>query len=293
MGMRIRTNVASLVAQRSMEKNNNDLANSLERLSSGYRINKSADDAAGLAISENLRGQVRGLNVAKRNANDAVSLVQVAEGGMNEMTNILIRLRELTTQSASDTLGEQERSFLNKEYTQLVDEMDRIGNASEFNGKKIFDKNNDLTQYIIQVGTRGTAPELNTDTLTISLEGLKFDSETLGFGKGSEIGAQNVGDQGPTRDEIAEKLTTVDTALARISSERATLGAVQSRLGSAISNLGLSLESQQTAMSRIKDVDFASETANLTQAKIMTQSSSAVLLQANAAPEMALQLLHG
>ena len=293
MGMRIRTNVASLVSQRFMEKNNAHLSNSLERLSSGYRINKSADDAAGLAISENLRGQVRGLNVAKRNANDAISLIQVAEGGMNEMTNILIRLRELTTQSASDTLGEQERSFLNKEYTQMVDELDRIGNASEFNGKKIFDMNNELSKYVIQVGIRGTSPEENTDTLTINLEGLKFNTETLGFGKGSEIGADVVGEQGPTRDEIAARLTTVDTALARISSERATLGSVQSRLGSSISNLGLSIESQQTAMSRIKDVDFAAETANLTQSKIMTQSSSAVLLQANAAPELALQLLHG
>ena len=129
MGMRIRTNVASNIAQRNMERNNADMSQSLERLSSGYRINKSADDAAGLAITENLRGTVRGLNVAKRNANDAVSLVQVAEGSMNEMSNILIRMRELTVQSASDTLGEQERSYLNREYTQLVDEIDRIGNA--------------------------------------------------------------------------------------------------------------------------------------------------------------------
>jgi len=291
MGMRIRTNVASLVAQRHMERNNSEMQSSLEKLSSGYRINKSSDDAAGLAITENLRGQVRGLNVAKRNANDAVSLVQVAEGSMNEMTNILIRMRELTTQAASDTIGEHERSFLNKEFTQLVDEMDRIGNATEFNGRKMFDKDNDMTQYIVQVGTRGTAPEANTDTLTINLEGLKFNSETLGFGKGSEIGAQGEGDTGPTRDEIAAKLGTIDNSLGRIASERATLGAIQNRLGSAISNLGISIESQQTAMSRIKDVDFAAETANLTQSKIMTQSNTSVLMQANQAPELALQLL--
>jgi flagellin len=291
MGMRIRTNVASQIAQRYMEKNNGDMSNSLERLSSGYRINKSADDAAGLAISENLRGQIRGMNVAKRNANDAVSLVQVAEGSMNEMTSILIRMRELTVQSASDTLGDQERTYLNKEYTQLVDEMDRIGNSTEFNGRKIFDTANEMTEYVIQVGTHGTAPEANTDTLTINLEGLKFTTETLGFGKESEIGAKESGDAGPSRDEIAAKLETIDNSLTKIAGERATLGAVQNRLGSAISNLSISIESQEAAKSRIKDVDFATETANLTQARIMTTSNTSVLTQANAMPEMALQLL--
>lgn len=291
MGMRIRTNVSSLIAQRQMERNNADMGQSLERLSSGFRINKSADDAAGLAITENLRGQVRGLNVAKRNANDAVSLVQVAEGSMNEMSNILIRMRELTVQSATDTLGERERSYLNKEYTQLVDEMDRIGKSTEFNGTKIFDKENPLSEFVIQVGTRGTAPEANVDTLRISLEGLKFDSETLGLGKESEIGSKADGEVGPSREEIATKLGTIDEALSKIAGERATLGSVQNRLGSAISNLGIGIENQTAAMSRIKDVDFAEETSKLTQAKIMTQSNTSVLSQANASPEMALQLL--
>lgn len=291
MGMRIRTNVSSLTAQRHMTNNNSDMQNSMEKLSSGYRINKSADDAAGLAISENLRGQIRGLNVAKRNANDAISLVQVAEGSMNEMTNIMIRLRELTTQSASDTLGDKERTFLNKEYTQLVDEMDRIAKSTEFNGTKMFDEANEMTEFVIQVGTRGTEPDENIDTLKINLEGLKFSAESLGFGKESEIGAKEVGDTGPARQEIAEKLTTIDTALERFANERATLGAVQNRLGSAISNLGISIESQEAAKSRIKDVDFASETAVMTQARIMTQANLATLSQANATPEMALSLL--
>lgn len=291
MGMRIRTNVSSLTAQRHMDRNNQDMSSSLEKLSSGYRINKSADDAAGLAITENLRGQIRGLNVARRNANDAVSLVQVAEGSMNEMSNIMIRLRELTVQSASDTLGQQERTFLNREYVQLVDELDRIANSTEFNGQKIFDQNNDVSEYVIQVGTRGTTPDENVDTIKINLEGLKFNSESLSLGKESEIGAAELGESGPSREDIASKLTTIDEALGRIASERATLGSVQNRLGSAISNLGISIESQQAAASRIKDVDFASETANLTQARIMTNSNLAVLSQANAAPEMALQLL--
>jgi flagellin len=291
MGMRIRTNVSSLTAQRHMSNNNTDMQNSMEKLSSGYRINKSADDAAGLAISENLRGQIRGLNVAKRNANDAISLVQVAEGSMNEMTNIMIRLRELTTQAASDTLGAKERTFLNREYTQLVDEMDRIAKSTEFNGTKMFDEATEMSEFVIQVGTRGTEPEENIDTLKINLEGLKFSSESLGFGKESEIGAMEEGDEGPSRQEIAGKLTTIDEALGKLASERATLGAVQNRLGSAISNLGVSIESQEAAKSRIKDVDFASESAAMTQARIMTQSNLSILTQANAAPEMALTLL--
>jgi flagellin len=289
--MRIRTNVSSLVAQRFMERNNNDMQASMERLSSGYRINKSSDDAAGLAISENLRGQVRGLNVAKRNANDAISLVQVAEGSMNEMSNILIRMRELTIQASTDTLGEQERSFLNKEYVSLVDEMDRIAKSTEFNGRKIFDLENDLSEYVIQVGTKGSEPAANVDTITVDLKGLRFNSESIGFAKESEIGAKTTGDVGPSREEISGKLGTIDTALNRLATERATLGATQNRLNSALSNLSISIEAQETARSRIKDVDFASETAALTQARIMTQSNSAVLSQANQTPEMALGLL--
>ena len=139
MGMRIRTNVASLQAQRNLLENAQKQNDSLERLASGYRINKSADDAAGLAISESLRGKIRSLNVAKRNANDGISLIQIAEGSMNEMSNIVIRLRELTAQAASDTLGGEERSYLNREYTQLVQEVDRIGKTAEFNNIKLFD----------------------------------------------------------------------------------------------------------------------------------------------------------
>ncbi|NBQ53198.1 MAG: flagellin FliC, partial [Proteobacteria bacterium] len=197
MGMRIRTNVSSLTAQRFLSDSNSQLQSSMEKLSSGYRINKSADDAAGLAISESLRGKVRGLNVAQRNANDAVSLVQVAEGGMNEMTNILVRLRELSVQSSTDTIGDRERGYLNREYTQLVDELDRIGSSTEFNGTKIFDPNNTQSQFVIQVGTNGTAPEENIDTIRIGLEGLKFNSESLGLGKGAEIGPAELGGTAP------------------------------------------------------------------------------------------------
>lgn len=293
MGMRIRTNVSSLTAQRYMTENNASLATSLERLSSGYRINRSADDAAGLAISESLRGKVRGLGVAQRNANDAVSLVQIAEGGMNEMTNILIRLRELSVQAATDTIGERERGYLNREYTQMVDELDRIALSTEFNGTKIFDPNGTKSEFIIQVGTNGTDPSLNTDTIKIGLEGLKFNSTSLGLGKNSEIGPKDFtsGDAGPSRDEISAKLGVVDSALDRIASERATLGSIQGRLNTAIGALGSSIENMDSAKSRIKDVDFASETAKMTQNKILLQSNLSVLSQANAMPEQALQLL--
>lgn len=290
MGMRIRTNVSAITAQRFMSDNRDAMAKNLERLSSGYRINKSSDDAAGLAISESLRGKVRGLNVAKRNANDAVSMVQVAEGSMNEMTNILIRLRELTVQSATDTLGNKERGYLNTEYTQLGDELDRIGNTTEFNGIKIFDKEQKRDQFVIQVGTNGTRPDENTDTISINLAGLKFNTQDLGLGKKNEIGPTADGDA-PSLEDISGKLNVLDEALSKIASERATLGSVQSRLGSALSNLAVNVENMETAKSRIKDVDFASETAELTQNRILTSSTTAVLQQANAMPEQALQLL--
>lgn len=291
MGMRIRTNTPAITAQRFMSDNKDALGKNLERLSSGYRINKSSDDAAGLAISESLRGKIRGLNVAKRNANDAVSMVQVAEGSMNEMTNILIRLRELSVQASTDTLGDRERGFLNREYTQLADELDRIGNSTEFNGIKIFDEQSERDQFVIQVGTNGTTPEMNQDTISISLQGLKFSTESLGIGKGSEIGPSDAGGDAPTRDEISGRLTTIDDALSRISNERATLGSVQSRLNSALSNLSVNVENMETAKSRIKDVDFASETAELAQNRILVSSTTSVLQQANQAPEQALQLL--
>jgi flagellin len=293
--MRIRTNVPSLIAQRNMEQNNSNVSTSMERLSTGYRINRSADDAAGLAISENLRAQIRGLNVAKRNANDAVSMVQVAEGSMNEMTNILIRLRELTVQSASDTLGARERSYLNREYGELVHEFDRIGKATEFNGNHIFTSGDDRDEFVIQVGTNGSSPEANLDTVSINLSGLRtLTLEGLQLSRGDEIGPSVVeaGEtQEPTRDQIASKLTLIDDGLTNLANERATLGSIQSRLTSAISNIGVTVENQEMTKSRVKDIDFASESAALTQNRILVQSTLSMLAQANQMPEMALSLL--
>lgn len=291
MGLRIRTNTSSLTAQRSLRQNTKELGESMSKLASGYRINKSKDDAAGLAISQNLAARTRGLNQAKRNANDAVSMVQIAEGGMNEMSNILVRMRELTVQAASDTVGDRERAFLNREYVQLAAEMDRIAATTEFNGNKFFvEGESGQTEYVIQVGVNATTPEENQDTISLNLESLKFSTEDLGLGKESEIGGLEEGDT-VAREDIQAKLGTIDDALQRVASERASLGALQSRVESTINSIDIAIENETAAMSRIKDVDFAAETANMAQARIMNQSSVSVLSQANTGPEVALALL--
>ena len=225
MGMRIRTNVSSLIAQRQLQNNSANLSESMQKLSTGHRINKSSDDAAGLAVSTSMGAKIRGLNTAKRNANDAVSMLQIAEGAMEEMTNMTVRLRELTVQSASDTIGDRERSYLNKEYTALVDEIDRIASTTEFNGNKLF--SSDKEEFVIQIGTNASEPEDNQDTVTINLSGLRFSSGDLELGKDAEIGPVEPGDSGPDRAEIAEKLSTIDNSLEKFANERASMGSVQ------------------------------------------------------------------
>lgn len=289
MGLRIRTNISSLVSQRSLGQNKSNLDQSLERLSTGQRINKSADDAAGLAVSEGIRAKVRGMNVAKRNANDGISMVQTAEGAMNEMSNIVVRLRELTVQAASDTIGDTERSYLNKEYTQLVEEVDRIAKTTEFNNQKLFG-NEDKTEFVIQVGVNGTSSEANEDTITINLDGLDLSSEKLELGDGDVIGSVD-GEGGPDREAIAARLENLDSALGRIANERATLGSIQSRLGSAINNISISTENMEAARSRIKDVDFAEESSTMAKNQVMMQASTSVLAQANQSSDVALALL--
>ena len=290
MGLRIRTNVSALTAQRFSENNSKDMNQSLERLSSGYRINKSKDDAAGLAISEGMRAKVRGLNQAKRNANDAISLVQVAEGSMNEISNILVRMRELTIQSSSDTVGDTERSYLNREYTQLVGEIDRISATTEFSSFKLFDEDQ-KDELVIQVGVNGSSPDENLDTITLNLEGLKgINSEGFNLGVDDEIGPMDA-DGSIDRESIVENLNNIDNALNTVAGERATLGSVQSRLGSAVNNISIQNENLRTANSRIRDVDFAEESSKLTQSRMLQQASVSVLAQANQLPDIALQLL--
>lgn len=289
MGLRIRTNVSSLISQRSLGDNKSKMDQSLERLATGYRINRSSDDAAGLAVSEGIRAKVRGLNVAKRNANDGISMVQIAEGAMNEMSNIVVRLRELAVQAASDTVGSTERGYLNKEYNQLVEEVDRIAQTTEFNSNKLFSEDGQ-SEFVIQVGVNGSSADANQDTIKIDMEGLRFSSEELELGSGDVIGAMDGGD-GPSREEIAGRLDKLDSALTRFANERATLGSVQSRLGSAINNISISTENMEAARSRIKDADIAAESSAMAKNRVMMQASTSVLTQANQSSDIALQLL--
>ena len=296
MGMRIRTNTTSLLAQRNLQSNSTEVKNSVERLASGYRINRSMDDAAGLAISENMRAEIRSLNQAKRNSNDAISMLQVAEGGMTEMGNILVRMRELTVQAASDSINDVDRGFLNREYTQLADEIDRIASTVSCNGNKFFvpeEGGSDPTQYVIQVGTHHNEDSDNdVNTISLDLEGLRFTTEDLGIGKEAEIGpTENDASDAPDRIDVAAKLNVLDDALAKLSNERASLGSVQSRLNSTVNNIAVSVENLGLARSRIIDLDFAEETTKLAASNILTQSSVSVMSQANALPEMALMLI--
>lgn len=304
MGIRVKTNLESLVAQRRLADNKRDLSNSLERLSSGQRINKSADDAAGLAVSESLRARIASLNVAKRNASDGISYIQVAEGGLNEVTNIVVRMRELSSQAASDTIGNRERGFLDKEFQQLNQEVKRIIDSTEFNGSKVL-KGEDQRPMRIFVGASNRAndvdgnapdidPENDPDALTINLEDLQKLSESLGNvinGELSIVPAEGDGasDLGPNGTN--DLFNRLDTALNSIAEYRATLGSIQSRLNSTVQNIDISNENLSAANSRIRDVDFAAESTKFTQAKILSAASASVLTQANNEPEMVLQLL--
>ena len=296
MGLRIKTNISSINAQRSLSTTNNAVKENMQQLSSGYRINKASDDAAGLAISNNITAKTRSLEQAARNANDGVSLVSIAESGMNEITNILTRLRELATQSASDTISNVERGYTNREYTKLVDEIDRIANTTEWNGLKILqgsanneDFGNDLITIHVGAGDGSVA---NRDTIKLDIDEMSLiPSRDLGLASnGSQIGPESPGDDF-TREMAAEKLTTIDKALGRVASTRATLGSQQSRLSSAINSLGIQVENYKSANSRIRDVDFAAATAAFTQNKILAQAGASVLAQANAEPEIVMQLL--
>lgn len=278
MGLRINTNVASINAQRNLRETSSELQKSLERLSSGYRINRSGDDAAGLAISENLRAQIRGLGVAARNAEDGVSLIQVAEGGLNEIGSILIRLRELGVQAASDTLGPIERSFLNVEYEQLLDEIDRIARSTEFNGNPLIDGRGGV--FDLQVGTRNNPL---VDRISFNASNINAMSDAL-----------KIHDNRVNTKELAQvSLGKIDEAIMAVSSMRADLGAIQNRLNSTITNHFIAIENLSAAKSRIKDVDMANETANLTKNNILVNSGVAVLSHANNMHKLALNLLGG
>ncbi len=278
MGLRIATNVSSLTSQRHLINTRRLLDRSLERLSSGYRINKAGDDAAGLAISEKLRAKTRGLIQAQRNASDGISLIQVAEGGLEEIQNILVRLRELGVQAASDTIGAQERRYLNEEYQSLKEEVDRIANVTEFNGTVLLDGTGGSLDF--QVNTGGLNL-LGVDRISFDAFKSDVNSDKLGL---EELSID-------TKVNAQRSLSIIDSAIEDVSSIRGELGAIDNRLSSTIRNLSVSIENLTAANSRIKDVDVAIETSELTRNNILIQAGTSVLQQANSIPKMALTLL--
>lgn len=276
MGLRIATNTTALNAQRQMGNTRTNLDRTLERLASGSRINHAGDDAAGLAISENLRAQIRGLRQAKRNAQDGISLVQVGEGGLNELSNILIRLRELSIQAASDTIGDVERQFADREFQSLKQEIDRISNGTAFNGTPLLNGKAGILE--IQVGVQNN-PILdrivyNGERADATLDALQLGGESIATKQGAQLG-----------------LAVIDDALVRVNSIRADMGAMQNRLASTVNNISIYDENLSAANSRVRDADVAEESSELTKNNILMQAGLAVLGHANSTNQAAVKLL--
>ncbi|BBH52316.1 flagellin [Fluviispira sanaruensis] len=292
MGLRIKSNIESLIAQRRLNENEEQLSDSIEKLASGLRINKSSDDAAGLAISETMRAKIRGFAQAKRNASDGISFLQTGEGGLSELNNLIIRMRELTTQAASDTVSSTERSYLNKEFQELGSEINRIKDQTEFNGKSLFSEEGQK-DIAIQVGVNFRKADGSTnnenETIKLKFEDLSELNESL-----SNLKELNI--EGESGDELGgsdtEKIfSNLDDSMLKITKARATFGALQSRLNSTIASIDVGSENLSAAQSRIRDVDYGSESARFTQNKILVAAGTAVLAQANRLPEHILHLI--
>jgi flagellin len=295
--MSIRTNVSSLNAQRNLYSTQQQLDSSLSRLGSGYRITKAGDDAAGLGISVNLQAQIKSYSQAARNAQDGISLVQTAEGSLNEITNILTRMRELAMQSSSSGVQNEQRGYIDEEATQLSNEIDRIANAAEYNGTKLLDGTGGGLTFQVGIRFKAAAADDHTDTVnTISLTTANVKTTNLGSktaanqaapDAGKDIGSVDLSDQALAEDALA----VIDDALASISKTRATFGAVGNRLNNAINNIQSASENLSAANSRIRDVDIAEETSAMTRSQILMQAGVSVLAQANQIPQSALKLL--
>jgi flagellin len=274
MGLRITTNMPSIAAQRVLGKQQERMQHATQALASGSRIVNAADDAAGLAISENLRGQIRGTAQARNNAFNAVSAIQISEGGLNEVNNVLIRLKELGIQAASDTVGDKERGFLNQEAAQLVLEADRIAQTTQFGDRKLLDGSGG--EMTFQVGA--FAGEENTVSYSLSSNA-----------RASELGIEDL--EMNDKDSARGVLDAVDEALLKVASMRANFGAAQSRLNATVSNLDIQHENMSAANSRLRDVDVAKESAEMASAQVLQSAAISVLAQANSFPGMALKLL--
>lgn len=277
MGLRIKNNMASQEVQKNLRETSDKAMTSLTKLSSGKRITKSSDDAAGLAIATNLESQTRGLRQATRNANDGISLVQTAEGGLTEVSNILIRLRELSVQSASDTIGEHERQLLDREYQELVDEVDRISGSTTFNG----------THLLNGQSGKGTL-DFHVGAFSGEQNRIQFDADA------TDASASGIGISGisvETKEDARNAIHEVDSAISQVSELRAGLGSIQSRLQSTVSTLEVQTINQDAARSAIQDVDVAAETSTLASTNILKSAGISTLVQANNIPNAALRLI--
>ncbi len=274
MALIVNHNIASITAQRNLGISTSQLQGSVARLSSGLRITKASDDAAGLGVSETLRAQIRSINQAVRNSNDGISLLQIADGGAENIGNLLSRLRELATQSASGILGSNERSFLDQEFVALRSEIDRISAVTEFNGVKLL-SGTDNNSLSLQIGFRSSA----NDTLTLSLKDLTTADLTLS--------TVNVS----TSANALSALSNIDSAISAVASARANVGSLQNRIDAAVLNLGVAHENVTAAESRIRDADIAFETSQFVRNQILVAAGTSILAQANTLPQQALTLL--
>jgi flagellin len=276
MGMRVSTNIAAINAQRNLVSSQNNMRDSFAKLSSGSRINKAADDAAGLAISESLKGQIRSARQANRNANDGISMVQVAEGGLNEISNIVVRLRELGIQAASDTIGDRERGFINTEVQQLKNEAQRIASVTTWGTTKLLDGSTPTFDFQVGIFNNDFEDRISFDAgqNEATLSALGIDS----IDYANKEGAQDA-------------LESLDEAQYRVNEMRSNLGALQNRLTSTVNNLAISEENLSAANSRIRDTDVADATAELTRNNILLQAGTSTLAQANQMNAAALKLL--
>ncbi len=277
MGLRINTNLLAINAHRNMRGTKLAMERTSEKLSSGLRINKSADDAAGLAISENLAGHIRSYSQAARNAQDGISFVQVAEGGMAEVTNMIIRLREVSVQAASDTIGDRERSYLNREAQQLKMEIERIAQGTEFNGTLLLNGQGGNLEFQIGIKNDQFLDRIgyNAGDTNVTLKSLKLEQVDIS-----------------TKENAQLNLGFLDESIKIINSNRSSLGALQNRLNSTIANQEVAIENFSAAKSRIRDADFASESAEMARVTLMLQSGISVLAQANQSQAMALKLIN-
>lgn len=280
MSLVINTNIASLNAQRNLATSTLNLNTSVQRLSSGLRINSAKDDAAGLAISEKLRAHTRSINQAVRNSQDGISVSQTAEGALSEIGGLLSRMRELAEQASNGSISASNRSDLDSEFQQLKTEIDRIATVTEFNGTKLIDGSQCANGITLQVGFQGT-----TDDRMTVMSGL------TSVHSGSALSLTGNYSAIISAAQATSVLAAIDSAISTVATRRATLGAVQNRLDTTISNLRVASENLTAADSRIRDADFAYETAQFTRNQILVQAATAILTQANVLPQAALQLL--